>query len=83
MEVLETGHRLVLPMTDSRGGQASPCNVTGPSCDSQDTIGFGVVLSNALTAGDHVFLHMAGAYTTAYASTFNGFDIPPVVCTRS
>lgn len=78
MEALETGHRLVLPMTDSRGGPTREWNVTGPSCDSQDTLRFRVPLSADLQIGDRVFLHTAGAYTTAYASTFNGFDVPTV-----
>ena len=26
--------------------------------------------------GDTVFIHSSGAYTTRYASTFNGFSIP-------
>ena len=45
MEALETGHRLVLPMTDSRGGPTAEWNVTGPSCD---TLRYGAVLSAGL-----------------------------------
>jgi ornithine decarboxylase len=78
MEALETSHRLVLPMTDSRGGPSARWNVTGPSCDSQDTLRFGAELSANLQEGDRVTLHTAGAYTTAYASAFNGFDVPTV-----
>jgi ornithine decarboxylase len=78
MEALETGHGLTLPMTDSRGGGTAPWNVTGPSCDSQDTLRYGAALSAELQVGDRVYLHAAGAYTTAYASTFNGFDVPTI-----
>ena len=83
MEALETGHRLVLPMTDSRGGPTQDWNVTGPSCDSQDTLRFHVPLSADLQVGDRVFLHTAGAYTTAYASDVQrirraGRPIPPL-----
>jgi ornithine decarboxylase len=81
MEALETRNALRYAMTDSRG---SACrrhvHVTGPSCDSQDTILFDVPLSHDLSVGDRVFIHSAGAYTTSYASTFNGFGIPPTLC---
>ena len=76
MEALETGHGLTLPMTDSRGGPTAPWNVTGPSCDSQDTLRYGALLSAELQVGDRVYLHTAGAYTTAYACAFNGFEVP-------
>ena len=33
-------------------------------------------LSTDLQVGDRVWLRTAGAYTTAYASTFNGFPVP-------
>ena len=78
MEALETAHQLVLPMSDSRGGPTSSWAVTGPSCDSQDTLDHSVLLSTSLQAGDRVLLRTAGAYTTAYASTFNGFPVPTI-----
>jgi ornithine decarboxylase len=37
-------------------------------------------LSTGLACGDHVYIGSAGAYTTAYASSFNGFDVPTVRC---
>lgn len=61
MEALETSHQLVLPMSDERGGPAVPWAVTGPSCDSQDTLHFAVPLSADLQVGDRVVLHTAGA----------------------
>ncbi len=78
MEALETGRRLVLPMTDERDGPRSAAVVTGPSCDSQDTLRDEAMLASDLRIGDRVTLHTAGAYTTAYASTFNGFDVPTI-----
>ena len=78
MESLETGNRLRFPVRDSVGADPVPCHLTGPTCDSQDTILFDVPLSRGLTAGDLVFLESAGAYTTVYASSFNGFDVPVV-----
>jgi ornithine decarboxylase len=77
MEALETGNRLRFPVTDSRGSAVrTPAHLTGPTCDSQDTIMFDVPLSDDLAVGDQVFLGCAGAYTTSYASDFNGFPVP-------
>jgi ornithine decarboxylase len=79
MESLETGNRLRFPIRDSIGSSDPvPCHLTGPTCDSQDTILFDVPLSPDLTTGDRVFIESAGAYTTVYASTFNGFTVPDV-----
>lgn len=79
MESLETGNRLRFPVRDSIGASdPEPCHLTGPTCDSQDTILFDVPLSPDLTTGDRVFIESAGAYTTVYASTFNGFTVPDV-----
>jgi ornithine decarboxylase len=62
----------------SLGADPAPAHLTGPSCDSQDTILFDVSLSRGLAPGDRVFIESAGAYTTVYASSFNGFDVPLV-----
>ena len=35
-------------------------------------------LSADLQVGDRVTLRTAGAYTTAYASAFNGFEVPTI-----
>lgn len=79
MESLETGNRLRFPVRDSIGASETEfCHLTGPTCDSQDTILFDVPLSPGLTTGDQVFIESAGAYTTVYASTFNGFSVPGV-----
>jgi ornithine decarboxylase len=80
MEALETGNTLTYPVSDSRRGTPGPCHLTGPSCDSQDTILFDTALSADLVCGDRVYIGSAGAYTTAYASRFNGFDVPVVRC---
>jgi ornithine decarboxylase len=81
MESLETQNQLRYPVSDSRNSpRRIRCTLTGPTCDSQDTMLHDVKLSADLTVGDQVFIHVAGAYTTGYASRFNGFDIPPVHC---
>jgi ornithine decarboxylase len=77
MEALESGNRLRFPIGDSRGSdRLGRFHLTGPTCDSQDTIMFDVELSADLAVDDRVSLHTAGAYTTSYASDFNGFAVP-------
>lgn len=77
MEALETQNALRFPVSDSlHSDDTQLYNLTGPSCDSQDSILFDVPLSRDLKVDDRVFIHTAGAYTTCYASTFNGFEIP-------
>ncbi|WP_433616096.1 type III PLP-dependent enzyme [Dactylosporangium sp. CA-139114] len=79
MESLETGNRLRFPVRDELGrAERRLCQLTGPTCDSQDTILFDVELSHGLATGHRVYLHSAGAYTTVYASGFNGFEPPAV-----
>ncbi|HEY5979381.1 MAG TPA: type III PLP-dependent enzyme [Microlunatus sp.] len=78
MEALETTRQLVLPMSDHREGPTARWAVTGPTCDSQDTLHYSVALSADLQVGDRVTLRTAGAYTTAYACAFNGFEVPGI-----
>jgi len=80
MEALETGNTLAYPLTGSRRLANGRAQLTGPSCDSQDTIMYNAPLSAGLACGDRVYVGSAGAYTTAYASPFNGFDVPKVRC---
>jgi ornithine decarboxylase len=79
MEALETRNRLMFPVRDSVDAPVRQrCHLTGPTCDSQDTLLYDVELSAGLGAGDRVYLGCAGAYTTAYASTFNAIPIPTI-----
>ena len=81
METLLTQNRLIYPLADSRAtDERCSYHVTGPTCDSQDTMFFGVSLSRGLVPGDQVYISTAGAYTTCYASTFNGFTAPTTHC---
>ncbi len=57
------------------GGRRKEFTVAGPSCDSFDVMGAEVRL-NEPEVGSLVLILSAGAYTTAYASEFNGFPIP-------
>ena len=79
METLLTQNRLVYPLADSgAAAERGAYHITGPTCDSQDTMFFGVSLSRDLVPGDLVYIYTAGAYTTCYASTFNGFSVPMI-----
>lgn len=60
-----------------RNGPLRPWTLAGPSCDSFDVIARGVMLPE-LEVGDRVYVRSAGAYTTAYASRFNGMRPPRV-----
>jgi ornithine decarboxylase len=81
METLLTQNRLVYPLADSRAtDERCAYHITGPTCDSQDTMFLGVSLSRGLVPGDQVYIYTAGAYTTCYASTFNGFGAPTTHC---
>lgn len=79
MEALEAQNTLRFPMSDDLDGEKQHYHITGPSCDSQDSILFDVPLSRGLKIGDKVYIHTVGAYTTCYASTFNGFEIPETI----
>jgi ornithine decarboxylase len=80
METLQTGNRWDYPLWTSRADHAhaelETFTVTGPSCDSSDTMFYGVSLPATIQPGDRVYIGSAGAYTLSYASGFNGFPPP-------
>jgi ornithine decarboxylase len=78
METLETRRELIFPLAWSNRGprRLVSCAVTGPTCDSEDTLFLDVQLPDDLGPGDRLYIQTAGAYTTAYASRFNGFEVP-------
>lgn len=51
--------------------------IAGPSCDSVDIMFKNIALPK-VEIGEKLYIINAGAYTTVYASEFNGFDIPEV-----
>ena len=53
--------------------------VAGPTCDSVDILMRDEMLPEDMQEGDFIYIPNAGAYTTAYASNFNGFPLPDVV----
>ena len=59
-------------------GRLIPWTVAGPTCDSVDVVMRDQLLPEDLAADDLVYIPNAAAYTTAYASNFNGFPLPEV-----
>jgi len=80
METQQTVGQWRFPLWSSRldhGAVAqTPYTVTGPSCDSADTMFYGAALPVTMAEGDRLFVASAGAYTLSYASHFNGFPPP-------
>ncbi len=53
--------------------------IGGISCDGMDVVAEKVALPADIDVGDRLYILTAGAYTTVYASHFNGFPPPKVV----
>lgn len=83
METMQAGARWRFPVWTSRVDHGLvphiPFTVTGPSCDSSDTMFTGIPLPSSLVEGDRLYIGSAGAYTLSYASSFNGFAPPAAV----
>jgi ornithine decarboxylase len=52
--------------------------VAGPTCDSVDVVMRESRCPRTCRSDDFIYIPNAGAYTTAYASNFNGFPLPEV-----
>jgi ornithine decarboxylase len=76
--VIETTEGLKYKIRTERSGPDIPWHVGGPTCDSVDVILRDEPLPSDLQEGDFIYIRNAGAYTTAYASQFNGFPLPEV-----
>ena len=76
--VIETTEGLRYNIETDRRGALVPWSVGGPTCDSVDILMRDEMLPEDLQEGDFIYIANAGAYTTAYASTFNGFPLPEV-----
>lgn len=77
--LMETLEGFQYEVYTDRDSTEIPCTVAGPTCDSLDVMMRDEMLPEDLKEGDYVYIPNAGAYTTAYASTFNGFPLPEVV----
>ena len=73
--LMETIGGIRYPVVTENRGMMSQHVLAGPSCDGFDVISPQVELPD-LEIGDRVYIMSAGAYTTAYASNFNGFPVP-------
>ncbi|MEN3034407.1 MAG: type III PLP-dependent enzyme [Aquificaceae bacterium] len=62
-----------------REGPLKEWTVGGVSCDSVDVVARKVALPEP-EVGDRIIILSAGAYTTVYASNFNGFRAPYTLC---
>ena len=76
--IIETSEGLKYRIRTDRSGPDITWNVAGPTCDSVDVVLRDEPLPSDLQEGDYFYLRNAGAYTTAYASEFNGFPLPEV-----
>ncbi len=76
MEVIE-GFSYPVFTDDVEAERTATYTLAGPSCDSFDTIMRDVALP-PMSIGDRLYFINTGAYTTEYASNFNGFSIPSV-----
>ncbi len=83
METQQTVGQWRFPLWSSRPDHGvvpqAPFTVTGPTCDSADTMFYGAALPVTMSEGDRLFIASAGAYTLSYASHFNGFPPPQTV----
>jgi ornithine decarboxylase len=76
--IIETTEGLQYEVQTERKGKLIPWNVAGPTCDSVDILMRDQLLPEDVQEGDFIYIPNAGAYTTAYASNFNGFPLPEV-----
>ncbi len=86
METQQTVGQWRFPLWSSRSDHGvvphMPYTVTGPTCDSADTMFYGAALPVTMAEGDRLYVASAGAYTLSYASSFNGFPPPHAVTVR-
>lgn len=77
MEPLEMRNWKYPVLTDKNPkGYKKEFALTGPTCDAFDTIGPDYLLPSDLNVGDKIYIAAAGAYSTVYGSSFNGFEMP-------
>jgi ornithine decarboxylase len=76
--LLEATEGMKYQILTERIGAPVKWQIGGPTCDSIDIVLRNEELPGDLREGDLIYLRNAGAYTTAYASQFNGFPLPEV-----
>ncbi|BDU50321.1 type III PLP-dependent enzyme [Haliovirga abyssi] len=68
-------YEIIVP---NRAGELCNYTLSGPTCDSVDTMYENIQLPDDIEIGDRVYFINAGAYTTGYASNFNGIEPPKI-----
>ncbi|SER52146.1 ornithine decarboxylase [Nitrosomonas sp. Nm51] len=76
--MIEVTEGLSYEILTDRTGNCVPWSIAGPTCDSVDILMRDVMLPADIREGDMIYIPNTGAYTTAYASNFNGFPLPDV-----
>ncbi|MBI4194614.1 MAG: type III PLP-dependent enzyme [Betaproteobacteria bacterium] len=76
--IIETTEGLRYDIQTDRSGNPIPWCVAGPTCDSVDVCMRDEMFPEDMQEDDFIYIANAGAYTTAYASNFNGFPLPEV-----
>jgi len=76
--IIETQEGLIYEICTDRKGKNISCIVAGPTCDSMDVLMRDQLLPQDLQEGDFIYIPNVGAYTSSYASNFNGFPLPEV-----
>ncbi len=76
--MIEVTEGLNYEIITDRTGNCVPWSIAGPTCDSVDILMHDVMLPADIQEGDLIYVPNTGAYTTAYASNFNGFPLPDV-----
>ncbi|SEJ27017.1 type III PLP-dependent enzyme [Nitrosomonas eutropha] len=77
--IIEVSEGLRYEILTQRNGSLAPWSVAGPTCDSVDVLMHDEMLPEDVREDDFIFIPNAGAYTTSYASNFNGFPLPDVI----
>ncbi|SFP34066.1 ornithine decarboxylase [Nitrosomonas cryotolerans] len=77
--IIEVTEGLRYEILTDREGSHIPWSIAGPTCDSVDILMHDEMLPKDIQEGDFIYIPNAGAYTTAYASNFNGFPLPDVI----
>lgn len=75
--VFDHANPIVCPFNE-RNGPRYKSKIFGPTCDSMDKIADEIMLPE-LAIGEWCYIENFGAYTTAAASTFNGFQQTQVI----
>jgi ornithine decarboxylase len=77
--IIEVSEGLRYEILTQRSGSLVPWSIAGPTCDSVDVLMHDEMLPEDIREDDFIFIPNAGAYTTSYASNFNGFPLPDVM----